>query len=211
MYLAPSAVTAANTAPKHLDLQSLTNPDGVTLYSPALLDNPSDETSLVDMQTKQGCRFLGAPTDFDLSNNGMVIENIVKANAPVFLHYEKTYLPVDVGFYLSKASLFGSKGEFVTLINDEQLLDPGKQDWTLNWTPPPPTQIPGPVVYVRILRSRDVMMTGFTDIEYSVFYPTLQLPQGSPPSSFHGWVRVTLRFDNETAALDSVLLSDGKR
>ena len=211
MYLSPSAVIPAGTTRKHLDLQSSTDSSGSTSYSPVLLDNPADETSLVEMQSKQGCRFLGAPTNFDLSIKAMVIDNIVAANAPVFLHYEKTYLPVDIASYLAQASLLGSNGEHIYPVIDDQLLDPDKQSWTLSWTPPPLAQMPNPIVYVRVLRSREVMMTGYTDIEYSVFYPTLQLPQGSQPISVHGWVRVTLRFDNETATLDSVSFSGDKR
>ena len=211
MYLSPSAVIPTGAMRKHLDLQSSTSSDGSTSYSPVLLDNPAIETSVVDMQSKQGCRFLGTPTDFDLSVKAMVVDNIVATNAPVFLHYESTYLPVDVATYLTQASLISSNGDHVYPVIDAQLLDPDKQDWTLSWTPPPLTQMPKPIVYVRVLRSQETMMTGYTDIEYSMFYPTVQLPQGAQPASSHGWVRVTLRLDNETATLDSVLFSGEKR
>ena len=209
MYLSTSVLAPNGSIRKHLDMHSEIGADGIIQYSPAILENPADD-AYADMQLRRGCRFLAAPTAFDLSTKAIVIDSIVAANAPVFLHHAKTYLPVDVAGYLPKARLQGPTGELNNKLQDDVLLDPDKRGWFLDWTPPSSDQLPDPVVYVRVIRSREVMMAGFTDIEYSLFYPTVHDSAGNNHAGV-GWIKVTLRMDNETNTLDSVLFNGTKR
>ena len=209
MYLSNSTVAVNGAPKKHLDLHLNVDSDGVVNYSPAIIDNPAPD-AYIDMQDRRGVHFLAVPTTFELSTSAMVIGNIVAANAPVFLHSAKTYLPVDIAGYLSKASFIDPDRSADKTILDEKLMDPTKASWSMTWNPPASTQLPQPVVYVRVTSSRELMMTGFTDIKYSMFYASIISPSGD---SLHGtgWVKVTLRMDNETNTLDSVLFKATKR
>lgn len=209
MYLSPSVLTTDGSPTRHLDMQSQVSTDGSVQYRPALMQNPPQD-AYIDMQLRRGCRFVAAPTLFDISTKATAIENLVAANAPVFLHHTQTYLPIDVAEYLTSASLSSLSGEVASQITDDVLTDPVKKNWVLNWIALPPEQMPKPVVYVRVCRSKDVMMTGFTDIEYSLFYPAMRNQQGVVLNG-SGWLKVTLRVDNETNTLDAVLFNDLKR
>ena len=209
IYLSTSAYVAAGATRKHLDMeQSIVN--GVTTYQPVLSNNPA-ANAMVDMQSRRGCRFLSTPTSFDLSTKAMVIDNIVKANAPVFLHHHLDYLPVDVAGFLPRATLHGPNGETIAPLLDEYLQDPSKRDWSLRWNVSPTLAIPAPVVYVRVMNSQDIMATGFTDVEYSMFYPPILDVHGTLLPSVHGWTKISLRLNNDTAKLDSVLFNGNKR
>ncbi|MCJ1398670.1 hypothetical protein MMC11_001871 [Xylographa trunciseda] len=209
IYLNTSTYVPKDATRQHLDLKQ-SSVNGITQYLPALCDDPPAD-AFNDMQDRRGCRFLSTPTAFDLSTKAMVIDNIVAANAPVFLHHHMEYLPIDVAGYLPRAALHGTNGEVVTPLLDDDLQDRSKSDWSLSWNPPPTQALPGPVVYVRLMRCQDVMFTGFTDIEYSMFYPPIQDVHGTILSSIHGWTKVSLRLDNDTAKLDSVLFNGNKR
>ena len=209
MYISNVSFVPAGGVRKHLDLSAGDSNDNP--FRPALLEN-SPITSLSSMQYKRGTRFLSAPGTFDLSTRALIIDNFIAANAPVFVHHKLTYLPVDVSQYLQQASLISNADETVTPVLDDYLRDPRySNDWALNWTPPASTATTTPVVYVRVLRSTQVMMTGFTDVEYSVFYPPLKDVHGNLMRSVNGWVKVAVRLDNDTGAVDSVLFNGTKR
>jgi hypothetical protein len=208
MYLTTSAYSPPGKARKHLDIsQSTVN--GVVRYQPVLSDNPP-VSALLSMQSQQGCRFLSSPLTFDLSTKGLVLDNIIAANAPVFLHHHLDYLPIDVAEFLPHAILQGPNNELISPLLDEHLTDVTKKDWSLYWSPPHAPAL-GPAVYVRVTRSRDIASTGFTDIEYSMFYPPILDVHGTLILNTHGWVKLSLRLDNDTRKLDSVLFNGNKR
>ena len=209
IYLSTSAYVAKGATRKHLDMEQNIL-DGVTQYRPILSDNPAAD-AMVDMQSRRGCCFSSTPTSFDLSTKAMVIDNIVAANAPVFLHHHLDYLPVDVAGFLPRAALHGPTGEIIAPLLDENLQDPSKKDWSLRWDVSPALGVPAPVVYVRVTKSQDIMATGFTDIEYSMFYPPILDVHGTLLSSVHGWTKASLRLNNDTAKLDSVLFNGNRR
>lgn len=205
MYINNASFTPPNTNKKHLDLSGSDR-----ALKPALVDDPSTE-ALGDMQFKRGCRFVPAPRTFDLSTRSLIINNIIAANAPVFVHHSLCYLPIDVSEYLKQAKIISPTGENMTPIIDEFLISDAKRDWALSWSPPSRESMPNPAVYVRVLRSHQVVMTGKTEVEYSVFYPPIRDVHGSLVPTVHGWLKVALRLDNDTGAVDSALFNGNKR
>jgi hypothetical protein len=209
LYLCPSAVVKDGETRKHLDLDQ-SSTIGVARCQPALRDHPS-AGDFSSMLNSGGCRFIATPGSFDLSTKTMIIDNLVAINAPVFLHHHMEYLPVDVASFLPLVTLKGPAGQAIYPILDEHLQDLSRKDWTMDWTAPKKESVAPPVVYVRVVRSRDVLLTGFTDIEYSLFYPPFLDIHGTLVSTVRGWTKVAIRIENDSGQIDSVLYNGNKR